>query len=42
MRKVVLIVLILVSAATFSQAPKRINYQGVARDASNTIIVTPI
>lgn len=42
MKNKIIVFLVLLSATVFSQAPNYLNYQGVARDASNNIIVTPI
>lgn len=42
MRKLLFFALFLVSAVSFSQAPQFLNYQAIARDASGTIVTTPI
>jgi hypothetical protein len=42
MKKIGLLFLLLFSLEVFSQAPQYLNYQGVARDASNNIISTTI
>lgn len=42
MKKLVIAILVSLSATVFSQAPQYLNYQGVARDVSNNIISTPI
>ncbi len=42
MKKNIIVTLILLSATVFSQAPDYLNYQGVARDASNNIITSTI
>lgn len=42
MKKIFVIVLTVIGFSAFSQAPHYLNYQGVARDASNNIISTTI
>jgi hypothetical protein len=42
MRKILFLALLLVSAVSFSQAPQFLNYQAIARNASGTIVTTPI
>ena len=42
MKKYIITFLVLVSLGVFAQAPQYLNYQGVARDASNNIISTTV
>jgi len=42
MRKSLFFALLLISTISFSQAPQYLNYQAIARDATGTIISTPI